>query len=125
MENLFKKEWELIDKPETHPKKTRNIVKIPWDEFKKKVISQDPDFVRENVRNIYAGDVYILQNTYAKEFMREMINKTFEWGKTKPSSFHKMLESCPDFHRLIDILLSNFQAISNLIRRWFSLELLL
>lgn len=101
MENLFKAEWEKIDRSETHPRRLRNVVKMPWAEFKEKVLTQDPSFVRETVRSIYAGDTYILQNAYPKDFCNGIKHKAFEWGKTMPSSFHKMFEDCPDFHRVV------------------------
>ena len=101
MENLFRKEWENIDKPESHPQRLRNVVKMPWAEFKEKVLSQNPSFVKEIVSSIYAGDVYILESSYPKEFCNELKHKTFNWGNNIAPSFHKIYESCPDFHRIV------------------------
>src|SRR6185503_2173510 len=33
----------------------------------------------------------------------DLKRKAFEYGQSSPSSFHKMLEGCPDFHRIIDL----------------------
>lgn len=102
MNNLFKKEWETIDNPRTHPRRLRNIIKMSWTNFRDQVLAQDPKFVKEIVGSIYEGDVYILQKAYPKEFCSELKRKAYEWGKTKPSSFYKMVQGCPNFHRVIN-----------------------
>lgn len=52
---------------------------------------------------LYAGDVFILHKAFDPEWMRELKRKAFEYGQSSPSSFHKMLEGSPDFHRVIDL----------------------
>ena len=101
MENLFRKEWSIVDRAETHPRKLRNVVKLPWAEFRENVLTQEPAFVRELVHSIYAGDVYILKNAYPKEFCDNLKQEAFAWGKAIEPSFHKMVQECPDFHRIV------------------------
>ena len=102
MKNLFKEEWDKIDKPETHPRSMRNAVKCEWEEFRGNVLKQDPKFVKDFVSSLYAGDIYILKDSYPREFCHELKNKAFDCGKSTPQSFHKVFEGSPDFHRVVD-----------------------
>lgn len=74
-----------------------------WASFKKAVEEEDHDFVWHIVRSLYAGDVYIIRNAFDPAWMRDLQRRAFEYGQSSPSSFHKMLEGCPDFHRVIDL----------------------
>jgi len=111
MESLFKKEWAAIEDDATRPRRMRSIVKIPFSEFKHKVLAQDKAFVKEIVHSIYAGDVLVLRGAYTPEFIEHMKTSTFEWGKKSESSFHKMFEGVPDFHRIIDASVTKNYAI--------------
>ena len=56
MKNLFKEEWDKIDRPETHPRSMRNAVKCEWEEFRGNVLKQDPKFVKREVDEPLYGD---------------------------------------------------------------------
>ena len=80
----------------------RNVVDMEYAELEAKVYAQDPRFVNELVESLYAGDMYILRQGFTKEFMTDLKDKVYRiWSQT-PSSFHKMIEGCPDFHRMVD-----------------------
>ena len=53
--------------------------------------------------SLYHGDVYILRDAFSEDFMKELKRRAFDYGQASPSSFHKMLEGTPDFHRIIDL----------------------
>ena len=119
IENRFRKAWTQIDRTETHPRKMRQIRRVPWPEFREKVIAQEPGFVTELVGNIYAGDVYILEGSYPKDFCRELIEKTFAWGQTREPSFHKVLEGSPDFHRVVNKDLAQNYSFQRVYHHYF------
>ena len=119
MENLFRKEWENIDKPESHPRRLRNVVKMPWIEFEGKVLAQNPSFVKDIVKSIYSGDVYILKNAYPKEFCNDLKHKAFEWGKTRPSTFHKIVNGTPDFHRIVNHELAKNYSFERIMHHYY------
>jgi hypothetical protein len=101
-ENLFKKEWEALEGVKEQPGSLRKLVDMPFEEFKAKVYAQGEDFVRPTVESLYSGDVYLLRNAFPREFMVGLRNRVHEYGKKSPSSFHKMLDQCPNFHRMIN-----------------------
>jgi hypothetical protein len=49
------------------------------------------------------GDVFILKGALSQDFMEMIKDRVITWTRTRPESFHKMLDGCPDFHRKIDI----------------------
>ena len=66
-------------------------------------MDQDLGMVEYLVESLYSGDIFIFKNAFSKDFMEEVKRKAFEYGKSRPSEFHKMLEGTPDFHRIIDL----------------------
>lgn len=100
-ENLYQKEWKAIEDEKTQPRFLRKIISTPYKEFSKKVLEQDPVFVREIVQSLYSGDVYILKQGFPNKFLQNLAVELHQYGKKTPSSFHKMLDECPDFHRVI------------------------
>ena len=100
--NYYRKIWEKLETPETRPVYARNIVQMDYEEFAAKVIAQDSSFVKEIVESLYLGDIYILKQGFPREFMTGLREKVYDiWSRTPPS-FHKMVEGCPDFHRMQD-----------------------
>ena len=101
LENFYKKEWNSIEKPETQPRHMGNLIEMSYEELKKKVFSQEKSFMTSSVESIYSGDVYILKEAFSKEFIVDLRARVYEYGKESPSTFYKMLDGCPDFHRMI------------------------
>ena len=99
--NFYKTEWDSVEKTETQPRHMRNLVEMPFDELKAKVFSQDKSFLTSSVESVYSGDVYILKRAFSHDFMFDLRERVHRYGKTLPSEFHKMLDGCPDFHRMI------------------------
>ena len=105
-ENRFKTLWEKKTQDGNYPHRMRNIVEIEFKELEENVIKQDPKFVQELVSNLYAGDYYLVRNVFEESYLRGLLQKNLDYWKNTPTSFHKMLEGCPDFHHLIDEELS-------------------
>ena len=101
-QNAFKQAWDELVRPETLARRVRDVREISFAEFRQKVTSQDPDFVHDITQSIYAGDAWFLRGAFPRTFMQELKEKTIAWCRERPSSFHKMIEGCPDFHRMID-----------------------
>lgn len=100
--NNYRRVWEKIDSPETRPAYARHIVEIDYGAFEAKVIAQDPGFVDEVVESLYAGDIYLLKQGFPKKFLTDLLEKVYSIWRQTPSSFHKMIEGCPDYHRMQD-----------------------
>ena len=102
MENKFKAKWDSLENLETPPRAMRKIVVLEFEEFKNKILSQRSDDVDALCDSLYAGDAYTLKNAFPKNYLSDLISRTFEYGKQSESTYHPMLEGCPDFHKIID-----------------------
>ena len=103
-ENKYKAVWESFEKTGPRPTRVRKLITHwEWTDFRKEINECEYNFMWEIVSSLYQGDVYIIKNAFDPQFMRRVVHDTFEWFKTRPSEFHKMLEGTPDFHRLIDL----------------------
>lgn len=98
----FKSAWQKLENSRQLPSRIRNLIHIEFKEFEKKVLQEESSFVKKITDSIYSGDCYIIKNAFSEKFINDLRDNTFEYFKNKPSSFHKMLENCPDFHRKID-----------------------
>lgn len=76
---------------------------MAYEAFKAKVERADPHFVEYVLESLYSGELWILTKAFSSEFMASLRAKTIAYMRSRPSSFHKMLEGSPDFHRVIDI----------------------
>ncbi|NDD59279.1 MAG: hypothetical protein EBZ47_08575 [Chlamydiae bacterium] len=103
MENKYRSCWEALESSLPRPTRVRNLISVGYDDFFKKIQGQDLDFVEEITNSIYAGDCYLLKGAFPKSFMQRLIVDVRHFSNNKPSSFYKMLEGSPDFHRMIDI----------------------
>lgn len=100
--NKFLPIWERLEQ-NPRPERVRHIHHLDWGDFRHYVAQQNDEFVEDIVTALYAGDVYILHQAFDPEFMKRIKQEAFEYGRSSPSSFHKMLEGTPDFHRVIDL----------------------
>jgi len=99
--NLYQKEWEKIEKKSDKPYNYKKVISIEHKEFISKILEQDPSFVKRTVESIYNGDLYLLKNSLSKEKIDHVINTIHEYNQSYPSTFHKMHEGIPNFHRWI------------------------
>ena len=103
MPNPFKEVWEAFEEIYPRPTRVRSIKYWDWKDFKQAVENPDFNFIWLMTMSLYAGDVYIIKGAFEKDWIEELKRKAFQYGQSSPSSFHKMLEGCPDFHRIIDL----------------------
>ena len=68
----FKSAWDDLEKKLSYPKKARKICTVDYNEFKQKVLDENPDFVKEITLSLFNGDIYILKGGYTKEFMQNL-----------------------------------------------------
>lgn len=106
--NRYREAWEKLEAPDSRPSYARNIVEADYAEFADRVVAHEPRFVNDVVESLYAGDIYLLKRGFSREFMHDLLEKVYSLWSRSPSSFHKMLEGCPDFHvgpgnRLVDL----------------------
>ncbi len=117
--NAFQSVWDELVAPETIALRLREIHEMGYEEFRRKVLAQDPAFIQTVPRNLYAGDVYFIRGAFSKDFIRHMKLGAVEFSQRCPSSFHKIVEGCPDFHRRIDEAVSSNYKVKGLKHGWY------
>jgi len=101
-ENAFTREWLAREKQQDWPTRLRNIVEVDFADFAAEVEGAAAKDVTRIVESLFAGDIIILKNTMPKDFLIATREKLHQYGVETASEYHKMLEGCPDYHRLID-----------------------
>jgi hypothetical protein len=102
MTSIYRQMWELKEGKFPRPHHANKIVQIDYAEFARQVRDGDNSFAEKMVDAIYSGDIFILKNAFSKIFLNNLLEGVYDiWTKT-PSEFHKMIEGCPDFHRMQD-----------------------
>ena len=102
IENKFLTQWRNLESKSQPPTYFNKVVEVPFNELKYNAMEQNRIFVKEFTENIWAGNCYLIKNAFSKDWIEEVKIKIFEHWKEEPSVFHKMLEGCPNFHRVID-----------------------
>lgn len=98
---IFNEIWNEVENAAPPPTRARNFLTIEFSELKEKVLEQDPLFVREVIKNLYAGDTYLVKNVFTKSYCDQLKAAVHKMWTTTPSSFHKMIDGVPNFHREI------------------------
>lgn len=100
-EGVYHKVWNSLEKKNNLPNYLNNIKIIDYLEFEEKVLSGNEDFANELVKSLLDGDVYLLKNAFSEEYMLDLRKKASVLFKNSKSSFHKIIENCPNFYRNI------------------------
>lgn len=103
MDSHFAREWAFRESHGPRPTRVRKIVRTSYEQFEALVNQGLEWFARYIVESLYAGDVYVLRRAFDPAWMEDLRERAFLYGQATPSSFHKMLEGTPDFHRIIDL----------------------
>ena len=112
--NIYKNIWDKYEKKAELPYFYRNIIEIDFNEFKKKIYSDNKVFSEHLVKSLLAGDVYIMKNTFSSEYLEKLKNETEKSWETKESQFFKIHENCPNFYRNITENLSKKYAFKQI-----------
>lgn len=112
--NIYKKMWDIYEDKSNLPLFYRNIIEIEFEEFKEKVFSNNEIFSRELVNSLLNGDVYLLKNSFPKNYLQKLKSETIKSWKTKKSEFYKIHENCPNFYRNITEELSGKYAFKQI-----------
>ena len=101
--NAFRDAWRVAESSMPQPTRVRNLVIRFADAMAKQIQSGTEQAARECVESLYAGDLWLIRGMFSADFMRDLKRRTVEFMGSEPSSFHKMLEGSPNFHRRIDL----------------------
>jgi len=112
--NIYKKMWDKYENINKLPCFYRDIIEIDFNEFEKKVYSNDKKISKNIVNSLLAGDVYLLKNTFSKSYLKKLKNEAAKTWKTKKSEFFKIYEDCPNFYRAITEDLANMYSFKQI-----------
>ena len=98
--NTQDKFWVALENKKNKPSYCTGLVSIPYDEFA--VAFEDEKKIHSYIEQLYSGKIFIIKKAFSHSFIKKLKIDFNHFVKSKPSAFHKMLEGCPDFHRIID-----------------------
>lgn len=91
------------DEEDQQPIYIRDVNFLEWDIFADKIFNRDLIFYRNIVKNLVAGDVYVLKNAVSPRHMKKIKNTCMDFAEKNTSSHFKILDNTPDFFRTADI----------------------
>ncbi len=103
MSNIYEKIWKKCEVEKiNYPTRANKVIELDYSEFASNIETKNLDFANKITSSLLDGNIYIFKKAFKKEFFEKIKLDCKNYFKNKPSSFHKMLEGCPDFHREID-----------------------
>tara|TARA_B100000900_G_scaffold398929_1_gene400880 strand:+ start:2511 stop:3377 length:867 start_codon:yes stop_codon:yes gene_type:complete len=94
--------WTHLENKTLSPKYVSKVSKLDFSTLKKAVDNKDINFVKKIIRRMYVDkEAFILKNSASKKLKKTVLELANEYKKRK-SSFYKMYDGCPNFHRVID-----------------------
>lgn len=100
-DNIIKNKWSQIRDNKTVINKFKGIFEIEVKEFMAIFKEKNSKVVSSLIDKLTEGQIILIKNTFSKQFVNSLKDKNIEyWKNTKPS-FHKMLQGCPNFHRIV------------------------
>lgn len=110
--SIIKNFWENLEGKKIKPKYVNNIITLSYSDFKIKLNNIDEIF--KLIEQIYNGNIFIIKNSFDENFINNVKENFLKFVNSEESSFHKMTENCPDFHRIIDKKVSDLYSIKAL-----------
>ncbi len=101
--NIYKKEWEKQLSIHGMPSRFTGITKVNFKNFKRKIDENDNLFFSKIIEDLVSGKVIILKSAFSINFVNKIKKNVKKFWNDNPETFYKMLEGCPDFHRVIDL----------------------
>ena len=96
----IKKYWEKLESSSEKPFYLNEVLELDKNDF----FSTNDNIIKANnlIDGLYGGNFILIKNAINEKYLNDLKEKLVNFSKTEPSSFHKMLEGCPNFHREID-----------------------
>ena len=97
------KYWNYIESKYPTPKYVGRVKRLKFDDLKKAIDNKNESYLKKIIKSMYVKkEAYILKNSASKKLKRTILDLANHYKKTRKTSFHKMLDGCPNFHRIID-----------------------
>jgi len=103
LEKNLNKYWKALEAKYVAPSFVKKIKDLQFKDLKDAVENKNENYLKNIIKNMYVKkEAYILKGAAPKNFKKIIIELANHYKKTRKSSFHKMLDGCPNFHRVID-----------------------
>ena len=99
--NCLDEYWTILEGLRNPPIGVTSIEEINFADLKKIIDLNDEASIKNLMEAMYSGSAWILRNAASPELRSVMLELATEYSKNTDSSFHKMLDGCPNFHRVI------------------------
>ncbi len=97
------KYWTELEEKYSPPSYVKKIKNLEFTDLKNAVENKKEKYLKEIIRNMYVKkEAYILKKAAPKNFKKTIIDLANFYKNKRKSSFHKMLNGTPNFHRVID-----------------------
>jgi len=103
--------WASLEGNKKKPSDLKKINKVNSDLFIKKIKSKDQIFIKKMISGLYSGQFYVIKNVITKKYINKLKLNLVDYSKKNNSSFHKMLEKCPNYWRRQDDKLAKKYSI--------------
>ncbi len=99
--NIYKKIWDEKLGKSGMPEIYTGFTPIDFNEFKKEIDNESKKFAENIIEDLVNGKVILIKSAFSEDFVKNLKNNVKNFWKKNPDTFYKMLEDCPDFHRII------------------------
>ena len=97
------KYWNYLEQKYPAPKYVGQVKYMEFKDLKKATDNENENYLKKIIKNMYVKkEAYILRNSATKGLKEIALDLANHYKKTRKTSFHKMLDGTPNFHRVID-----------------------
>lgn len=100
--SILQKYWQKLEAKKSPPKFVKKINILEFSKLKKAIDTKNVFYIKNLAKKMYDGEAFIVRNSAKKNLKNIIIKLAKHYDKKTKSSFHKMLNGTPNFHRIID-----------------------
>jgi|TARA_B100000780_G_scaffold278201_1_gene250972 hypothetical protein len=95
--------WKYLEKKYPTPTHVKSVKKLDFFDLKKAIDKNNYNYLKNIIRKMFVEkEAYILTNSADKNLKKVIINLANHYKKNKKSTFFKMIDGVPNFHRIIN-----------------------
>ena len=98
----FSRAWEKYFDEYNEPSLINDIHVLDYKDFDKNVRNNEINFSYDIVEKLLMGDAFVLKKAFSEDLCKEIINWCYNDISKTETSFHKILDNVPNFHRIVD-----------------------
>ena len=101
--NELNKYWNYLEGKYPSPRYVKKVKKLNFSKLKKEIDNKNYKYLKNLIRKMFVEkDAYILKNSANKNLKNTIIQLANYYKKNKKTTFYKMVDGVPNFHRVID-----------------------